>query len=58
MNDEDFKERAALARHLASFADPFTKKRLLDLAERYEVMRPGPRTTPRPTASPEENSGS
>jgi len=36
--DDDFnKERAILVRDLADKADPFTKKRLIDLAKRYEA---------------------
>jgi hypothetical protein len=46
MNDEYFKEQAARVRNLASIADPFTKKRLLDLAERYDAKRP--KRTPLP----------
>jgi hypothetical protein len=36
MNDDFFKEQAARVRAIADRADPFTRKRLLDLAERYE----------------------
>jgi hypothetical protein len=37
MLDDDFnKKRAALVRDLASRADPFIKRRLLDLVSRYE----------------------
>jgi hypothetical protein len=46
MNDEYFKEQAARVRSLADRADPFTKKRLLALAERYDGKRP--RQTPLP----------
>ena len=47
--DDDFnKERAILVRDLADKADPFTKKRLLDLAERYDARSPR-RPTPLPT---------
>ena len=44
MNDEFRRERARTVRSIADNADPFTKKRLLDLAERYEdsVKRPAP----------------
>jgi hypothetical protein len=39
--DETFlKEQAARCRSLAEKADEFTKKRLLDLAERYENRLP------------------
>jgi hypothetical protein len=34
--NEFFAERVALVRQLADRADPFTKNRLLKLAERYE----------------------
>jgi hypothetical protein len=37
MNDEYFKQQAARVRALADNADPFTRKRLLDLAERYDA---------------------
>jgi hypothetical protein len=37
MNDDYFKEQAARVRAIADRADPFTKKRLLDLAERYDL---------------------
>jgi hypothetical protein len=53
MNDEYFKEHAARVRNIASFADPFTKKRLLDLAERYDAKSPR-RPTPLPRVSPGE----
>ncbi len=37
MNDEYFKQQADRIRAMADKADPFTKKRLLDLAERYDA---------------------
>ena len=37
MNDEYFKQQAERVRAIADKADPFTKKRLLDLAERYDA---------------------
>jgi hypothetical protein len=37
MDDEYFKEQAAHVRKLASMADPFIKRRLLDLAEKYDA---------------------
>jgi hypothetical protein len=50
MLDDEFKaERARLVRDLAGQADPFIKKRLLDLAARYE-QAPG-RTKPLPNVS-------
>ena len=36
MNDEFLKARAREVRSIADKADPFTKKRLLDLAESYD----------------------
>jgi hypothetical protein len=36
LDDEFNKQRASLVRDLASRADPFIKRRLLDLAARYE----------------------
>lgn len=36
MDDEFLKERARIVRLLAEKADPFIKKRLLDLVEKYE----------------------
>jgi hypothetical protein len=50
MNDAYFKEQAARVRNIASLADPFTKKRLLALAERYESTKPS-RRTPLPSLS-------
>jgi hypothetical protein len=45
MLDDDFnRQRAVLIRELASRADPFIKRRLLDLASRYEK----PQTTKLP----------
>ena len=52
MNDEYFKEQAQRVRQIASFADPFTKKRLLDLAARYDGKKPPPRQTPIPAVTP------
>ena len=37
MNDDDFKQQAERIRVMADNADPFTRKRLLDLAERYDA---------------------
>ena len=36
MNDDFYKERARQVRAMAERADPFIKKRLLDLANRYD----------------------
>jgi hypothetical protein len=38
LEDEFNKQRAHLLRDLASRADPFIKRRLLDLAVRYETI--------------------
>ena len=52
MNDDYFKEQAERVRNIASFADPFTKKRLLALAERYDGAKPTPpRRTPLPSVT-------
>jgi hypothetical protein len=53
MDDKYFKEQAAKVRHIASLADPFTKKRLLALAERYDTAKPSPRKTPLPSVAVE-----
>jgi hypothetical protein len=37
MNEDFYKQQAQRVRDLADKADPFTKKRLLDLADKYEV---------------------
>ena len=37
MSDEYFKQQAERVRALADNADPFTKRRLLDLAEKYDA---------------------
>ncbi|MGY3484426.1 hypothetical protein ACVW1C_002309 [Bradyrhizobium sp. USDA 4011] len=46
LDDEFNKQRASLVRDLASRADPSIKRRLLDLASRYE--KGPPRTKPLP----------
>jgi hypothetical protein len=39
MTDDDFsRKRAKFVRELATRADPFTRRRLLDLASRYESI--------------------
>lgn len=48
MNEKFFRDRAKTIRNLAEKADPHTKRRLLDLASRYEKK---PRT-PAPIPSP------
>jgi hypothetical protein len=61
MNEDYFKEQAARVRQIASNADPFTKRRLLDLAEKYDGRKSARRPTPLPTVTMEDdghNSGS
>ena len=43
MNDDYYKQQAARVRSIARLADPFTKKRLLALAEQYDAAKPSPR---------------
>jgi hypothetical protein len=52
MNDEYLKEAALRVRALAENADPFTKKRLLDLAERYDARLGKPSRATRALGSP------
>jgi hypothetical protein len=49
MNDEYLQEQAARVRQIATLADPFTKKRLLALAERYDAAKPTSRSTAIPS---------
>ena len=49
MNEDYFKEQAARLRTIASKADPFTKRRLLDLAERYDGRKSARQPTPLPS---------
>ena len=49
MNEDYYKEQAARLRNIASTADPFTKRRLLDLAEKYDERKSGRRPTPLPS---------
>jgi hypothetical protein len=44
MHDEYLRQQAKRVRDIASFADHFTKKRLLALAQKYDSGRPGRRT--------------
>ena len=37
MNDDFYKQRAQRVRDLADKADPFARKRLLDLADKYDA---------------------
>jgi hypothetical protein len=54
--EEFYRGFAPRARDLAEKADPFTKRRLLDLAQRYDLKSrpgaPGSRTLPPPRATP------
>jgi hypothetical protein len=58
MQVDFYTQQAQRVRDLAGKADPFTKKRLLDLADRYEVKAGNPsrasriieRPTPLPTS--------
>ena len=43
MNEDYYKQQAARVRSIASLADPFTKRRLLALAEQYDAAKPSPR---------------
>jgi hypothetical protein len=61
MNDAYFKKHAERVRNIATLADPFTKKRLLALAEKYDAAKPL-RSTPLPTVAiiskhPDRNGG-
>lgn len=46
MNDQFYKERAKVVREIAGKADPFIKKRLLDLANRYDSKPRSPTPLP------------
>jgi hypothetical protein len=52
MNDDYFKQQADRVRSLAEGADPFTKKRLLDLAERYDAKLGRPSAATRQLKAP------
>jgi hypothetical protein len=55
MDDEFCKQRAKAVRDLAEKADPFIKKRLLDLAKHYERRVTGANETEaRPERQPEK----
>jgi hypothetical protein len=56
MNEDYFKEQAARIRQIASNADPFTKRRLLDLAEKYDGRKFVRRPTPLPSGKNDRNS--
>jgi hypothetical protein len=65
MNNEFDKQQVQRVRDLASRADPFTRKRLLALADRYEIQAGGPtrasriieRPLPLPRTKPASASG-
>jgi hypothetical protein len=42
MNDDFYKEQAQRARDLVAMSDPFTRKRLLDVTEQYDVRGGNP----------------
>jgi hypothetical protein len=52
MNDEFRKQRARIVRAMAEKADPFTKRRLRDLASRYEQTSLPPTPLPKIPADP------
>ena len=54
MDDSFFKERARQVREIANNADPFTKKRLLELANRYE-RNTTRRVTPLPAVAVQDH---
>ena len=51
MNEDYFSEQAARLRNIASTADPFTRRRLLDLAEKYDERKSARRPTPLPSVT-------
>jgi hypothetical protein len=57
MNDEYFIEQSRRVRGLAEMADPFTKKRLLALAESYDARLGRPSRTTRQLPSVEIGNG-
>jgi hypothetical protein len=58
MNDDYYKQQAARVRSIASLADPFTKKRLLALAEQYDGAKPSPRRSMQMKQSADHEAGS
>jgi hypothetical protein len=52
MDQEFYRQQAQRVRDLAERADPFTRKRLLDLADSYDVKAGGPSRAPRAIARP------
>jgi hypothetical protein len=57
MNDDYYKQQAARVRNIASLADPFTKKRLLALAEQYDDAKPSPRRSVRAMQAADNDDG-
>ena len=57
MDDEFLKQRARLIRELADKADPFIKRRLMDLARNYDarIARPSRATTTLLSNGPKSN---
>jgi hypothetical protein len=47
MDDDFYKQYAQRVRDLADKADPFTRKRLLDLADKYDAKTGKPRRASR-----------
>jgi hypothetical protein len=58
MDEDYFKEQAARLRQIASNADPFTKRRLLDLAEKYDGRKSVRRSTPLPSVTMDDTKNS
>jgi hypothetical protein len=54
MDDEFLKKRARQVRELAKKADPFTKRRLIILADDYEKQLKKPESSVPPTAFDQE----
>jgi hypothetical protein len=52
LDSKFFKQQALRARDLAKKADPFTRKRLLDRADRYDAEAGGPSRTSRRIGRP------
>ena len=52
MNEDFYRARASLVRDIAERADPFTKQRLLKLADQYEVWAGNPSRASRSVARP------
>jgi hypothetical protein len=52
MDQEFYRQQAQRVRDLAERADPFTRKRLLDLADRYDAHAGGPSRASRTIGRP------